>query len=357
MNILFIGKRHPQQRDLIERPYGRFFHLPTALAVADHDVRVQLCSHRKFASLETQREGVTWSSHDIRTLGPLRFLRAIENEARVFKPDWIVGMSDAQYGWLAHRLSRRLGARLAVDAYDNYEAYMPWNAPLHWAWRRAVCAAQVVTAAGPQLAARLQSHRCDGRSVDVLPMTADPDFVPHDRDECRRALNLPTDAPLLGYIGSWTQSRGTHLILDAFARVRSERPDARLVLSGRPPPEALAAPGVIGLGYLPDAQLPLLVSALDVACIVVADTAFGRYSYPAKLCEAMACKAPVVASTTEAVRWMLDDRAEHLARIGDPEDFARRALKLLESPSRDYAPLPSWDELGQRFAQWLVETF
>ena len=356
MRILFVCKRHPQQRDLIERPYGRFFHLPTALAAAGHDVRVQLCSHRKMASQVTRRDGVVWSSHDIRTLGPLRMLREIEQETRAFKPDWIVGVSDAQYGWLAHRLARRLAVRLAVDAYDNYEAYMPWNAPLHWVWRRAVRAAQVVTAAGPQLAERLQSHRRDRRPVGLLPMTADPEFVPRERNACRTALNLPTDAPLLGYIGSWTRSRGTYGIVDAFERVRAERPDARLALSGRPPEDVLRRPGVIGLGYLPDAQLPLLVSALDVACIVVADTAFGRYSYPAKLCEAMACKVPVVASATEAVRWMLGDRAGHLARLEDPADFAEHALRLLRTPTADYARQPTWSELGQHLAGWLSDS-
>lgn len=355
MRILFACKRHPQQRDLIERPYGRFFRLPVALAAAGHDVRVQLCSHRKLASLESRCDGVAWSSHDVRTLGPLRFLRAVESEARAFEPDWIVGVSDAQYGWLARRLSRRLGARLAVDAYDNYEAYMPWNAPLHWAWRRAVRAANVVTAAGPQLAARLQSHRRGGRPVDVLPMAADPEFVPRDRRGCRTALGLPLDAPLLGYVGSWTRSRGTHSIMDAFARVRAERPEARLVLSGRPPEDVLREPGVIGLGYLPDAQLPLLVSALDVAGIVVADTAFGRYSYPAKLCEAMACRTPVVASATDAVRWMLGDRVAHLARLDDPADFAVCALRLLDAPTADYPPQPTWGELGTRYAQWLTD--
>jgi glycosyltransferase involved in cell wall biosynthesis len=131
--------------------------------------------------------------------------------------------------------------------------------------------------------------------------------------------------------------------------VRAARPDAQLVLSGRPPEEALHLPGVIGLGYLPDARLPLLVSALDVACIVTADTAFGKFSYPAKLCEAMACKVPVVASATDAVRWMLGDRTEHLARLGDPVDFAGHALALLAAPEFDYGDRPGWDAIGLRF--------
>ena len=354
MRLLFLSKRHPQQRDLIERPYGRFHHLPAALAAAGHDVHVALCSHRGLPSIEHAAGGVRWSSRDVRTLGPMRLLRELADAARTFRPDWVVGMSDAQYGWLAHRLSRQVHARLAIDAYDNYEAYMPWNAPLHLLWRRALRAADLVTAAGPQLAERLQSHRHRGAAVELLPMAADPQFRPRDRRECRTALGLPQDAQLLGYVGSWTRSRGTHLIVDAFARVRAVRPDALLVLSGLPPEDVLHLPGIIGLGYLPDAQLPLLVSALDVACIVTADTAFGKFSYPAKLCEAMACKVPVVATATDAVRWMLDDRAEHLARLGDPADFAERALALLETPEFDYGNQPGWNDIGARFNAMLA---
>jgi len=348
LRIYFLGKRHPQQRDLIERPYGRFHYLPVALAAAGHDVRVMLCSHRALPAIEHDADGVHWSSRDVRTIGPLRLLDELTRQARAFRPDWVVGMSDAHYGWLAHRLSRRCEARLAIDAYDNYEAYMPWNVPLHWLWRRALGAADLVTAAGPQLAELLQSHRRRGRPVEVLPMAADPEFRPRDKQECRAGLGLPQDAPLLGYVGSWTKSRGTHLIVDAFERVRAAQPEARLVLSGRPPGEVLHLPGVIGLGYLPDAQLPLLVSSLDVACIVTADTAFGKFSYPAKLCEAMACKVPVVASATAAVRWMLDDRAGHLARLDDPADFAERALALLATPVAEYGDRPGWDAIGTR---------
>lgn len=354
MKVLFVCKRHPQQRDLIERPYGRFHHLPAGLAARGHDVAVMACSYRRLPSLELLRDGVAWSSDDVVALGAPRFLQAVGRRAAAFAPDWIIGCSDAWFGPLARRLARRTGARLAIDAYDNYEAYMRWNLPLHWAWRRALGAADLVTAAGPQLAALLDGHRRGRPATEILPMAADPEFLPRDRAECRQVLGLPAQAPLLGYIGSWTRSRGTHLILDAFARVRARRPDARLVLSGRPPADVLGVPGVVGLGYLPDAQLPLLVSALDVAGIVTADTAFGRFSYPAKLCEAMACGAPVVATATDALRWMLGDDRRHLVPLADAAAFAERVLALFEAPVADYPPQPRWPQVADRLAALLA---
>jgi glycosyltransferase involved in cell wall biosynthesis len=357
MRVLFLAKRHPQQRDLIERPYGRFHFLPTLLAARGHEVSVTLFSHHGLPSIDLKRDGVHWSGRDIRTLGVSALLAQLQQEARTLHPDWIVGCSDAWYGWLAQRLARTTGSRFMVDAYDNFEAYMPWNFPLHWLWRLAVRKADQVTAAGPQLANRLQSHRRTGRPATVLPMAADPEFVPLDRVACRQALGLSMQATYVGYVGSWSANRGSSLLIDAFRLARAASPNLKLLLSGHPPREVLGEPGVTSTGYLPDAQLPLLLNALDVACVVTADTGFGRYSYPAKLCEAMACKIPVVASATDAVRWMLGDHAEHLAPLGEPSTFAERILAQLGSQRIQYPVPPSWEEVASKLEGLLIDAF
>lgn len=353
MRLLFVCKRHPQQRDLVSRPYGRFYYLPTFLAAQGHAVRVQLGGYRKLPSEHFEREGVAWSSHDFLTRGPFAVWRDVLAEARDFRPDWIIGCSDTWAGWLAYRLSRRLDCALAIDAYDNFESYMPFNLPLHIMWRRAVIAADLVTAAGPQLAERLERSRSSGSPVQLLPMAADPPFVPIDRVMSRERLNLAQDRLLFGYSGGWTRSRGSSLILDAFARVRRTRPDSQLVLSGRPPEEAVRAPGVITLGYLPDEVMPHVLNAANASCVVVANTSFGRYSYPAKLYEAMACGVPVVASATDAVTWILNKDPRFLARVSDVESFAERMLANATMPRAEYGSQLTWAALADRFTQQL----
>lgn len=345
MRLLFLCKRHPQQRDLIERPYGRFHYLPVAMAALGHDVRVQLLSHRRVESMEVKSLGVEWSSHDIRTLGLSRTLGALSAESSTFRPDWVIGCSDAWFGCLAQRIAFVSGAKLAVDAYDNYEAYMPWNLPLHAAWRRAIAAADVVTAAGPQLATRLDGHRRGKSPTAIVPMAADPAFIPRDRLASRAALGLPMDAPLIGYMGGWARNRGTDTLLDVFRRVRSQRSETRLVLTGRPPSHAVYEPGAMSLGYLDDAQLPIALSALDIASVITADSSFGRYSYPAKLCEAVACQVPVVATATEPVRWMLQGDERFLVPIGDANAIAARMSALLDDPQCVPRPIAStWQD-------------
>lgn len=351
MRLLFVGKRRPQQRDLVTRPYGRFFHLPAELARRGHHITTLLCSHDGSDEVDAVLDGLRQRTVDLRC-GLRRFLDAVDTAAAVARPHWVIGVSDAWYGPLAHRLAKRTGARLAIDAYDNYEAYMPWNVPLHVLWRRSVAHADLVTAAGPQLAERLARDR-RATGVEVLPMAADPGFVPRDRAACRRELGLPPDAPLVGYAGSWSGHRGSEVMLDMFDALRRDVPDVRLVVSGRAPPHVAAHAGVIATGYLPDEQVPRLLPSLDVACIVTADTAFGRYSYPAKLCEALACRVPVVATATEAVAWMLGADAHHLVPVGDAATLAQRIRALLDAPRVPDVQPPRWPEVAARYDELL----
>ncbi|MGY3265908.1 glycosyltransferase family 4 protein [Lysobacter sp. HA35] len=352
MRLLFVSKRAPQGRDLAARPYGRFHHLPRELAKRGHDVRIVLCGHRREPPADQSVDGMHVRTVDARSLGPVGLARALTHEARAVRPDWVIGCSDAWYGVLARRMARAGEARLAIDAYDNYEAYMPWNVPLHLVWRKSLAAADLVTAAGPQLADLLGRSR-PGKRVEILPMAADPEFRPASRATCRMGLGLPMDRPLIGYVGSWTRSRGSYLILDALDEVRRRRGDVRLAVSGRPPAYVASHEGVTATGYLADAQLPALFAALDVACVVTANTRFGRYSYPAKLCEAMACGVPVAATSTHAVSWMLGDAPQHLSPVGDATGLADRICSLLDRPVVRYPPPPNWHEVAVLFEAFL----
>ena len=74
--------------------------------------------------------------------------------------------------------------------------------------------------------------RLVGQRVRVLPPLVDAMFQPaEEREGLRRELGL-TGEPLLGMVSTFQPSRRHELGVEAFARLRRERPGARLVLVG-----------------------------------------------------------------------------------------------------------------------------
>ena len=354
MKLLFLSKRRPQGRDLFTRPYGRFFNHPRLLAESGHTVCLFVLSYANDPPLQVERDGITWLSESLRPSGPTRYLRTAVETVKAFRPDWIVGYSDIYFGIMAGSLSRKFGTGSAIDAYDNYESYMPWLTPLRWLWRRAVRQADVVTAAGPQLASLLERDR-PGRPVHVVPMAADPSFhASLDRHACRERLGLPLNVPMVGYCGAVHRNRGIAVLFDAFEEIRHENREVRLVVSGRKERGVRLPPFVKWMGYLPDDHMPYLLNAMNVLVVINRLSAFGKFSYPAKLYEAMACGLPVVATATAPAAWILGSDQRSLARPGDPHDLARKISALLPQGRMDYSKASDWTASARLFESALL---
>jgi glycosyltransferase involved in cell wall biosynthesis len=353
MKIIFLCKRRPMGRDLLEDPYGRFFHLPRLLSARGHRVYTALLSYRRDASAELHRNGIHWSSHSLYQGCGLKYLSALQKWIKQVRPDWIVGFSDTYYGILAQVMAERFAVKSAIDAYDNFESYIPWCAPLHAWWRKAVSGATVVTAAGPQLAGLLGGLRPDGKA-HIVPMAADPDrFTPLSKRECRERMGLPLDQKIIGYCGSIFRNRGIHRLFDALHTVVRDEPNTMIVVTGRKQKGLRLPPHIKWLGYLPNDRVPLIINSLDVFLVINELSTFGNYSYPVKLYEAMSCKVPVVAADTSPIRWILGDRSRFLARTGDGADFARKVGSLLSAGRVDYGEQNSWEQSCSAFEEAL----
>lgn len=350
MRLLFLAKRKPQSRCLLERPYGRFHHLPAGLAARGHEVTLALIGHRGEPAENRRREDVTVQTLDLLGHGPRKVWSQLRMLAQERRPDWIIGASDLWYGIAAVQLALAVGARAAIDSYDDFEAYMPWALPAHALWRRALRRADLRTAAGPQLAARLQ-HLAGGAPVQVVPMAADPEFRRVPVEEARSDLQLPTGAVLAGYVGSLAPGRDVETLWAALPQLRREVPAVRWLISGR---RSKAVPeGVEHLGYLPDPAVPRLLSALDLAIVTAAPGRFGLGSYPAKLYEAIACGVPLVCADLPNLRWIAGERTRYY-RPGDPRSLAQAVLAQLHEPL-PVAPLPGWSASALRLEQALID--
>lgn len=139
------------------------------------------------------------------------------------------------------------------------------------------------------------------------------------RGEARRALGLAADAPLFLTVARMTAQKGHDVLLEAFARLAEEKPDAALLLAGDGPERARLAGLAARLGIEGSVRflgrrddVPDLMAAAD---FLVLPSLFE--GLPLALLEAMAARLAVIA--TRAVGSLEATGADHpfLAEPGD----------------------------------------
>lgn len=353
MRLVFLSKQHPQDRDLITRPYGRFHFLPQMLSANGARCLTILGNYKDEPEISTEIGDV--QIHSLRAFpNIIRFRKNAMRLAREFQPDAIISFSDTWYGILAASISKITNSRLVIDAYDNYEAYIPAAKPLHWLWRRSLAQADGLIAAGPQLLELLRQSNPRAAGA-VVPMCADPIFRPQASARARMSLGLPHNRKLIGYLGTADPTRGFDLFGSAMSTLMSQRNDFDVVISGRSNIElGLPPERVHKLGYISDDLMPALNSSCDLLLCLNRDSPFGRYSYSAKIYEALACRRPVLASNTAPARWILGGEERCLAALDDANDLSSKLNGLLDDPV--LLPEPSgWDYSATIF-QSLLES-
>jgi glycosyltransferase involved in cell wall biosynthesis len=174
-------------------------------------------------------------------------------------------------------------------------------------------------------------------------------FKPIDQSQARKTLGLPLDAQLIGTAGAITANRDIRTLFDAFLMLASENRFLHLIIAGPRDhtPSYYQHPRIIDLGVLPHDQVPLLFSALDVAVVCNRDSEFGRYCFPLKLFEIIACGTPIVAAKIGDVAAILAGYPNSLYIPGDASGLARLVLHQLERPDRlTDLTIPTWDEMS-----------
>lgn len=155
------------------------------------------------------------------------------------------------------------------------------------------------------------------------------------RDDVRKELGLPLDAPVLGAVNRLSDQKDPLSLVTAFAAVQAAVPDARLLLVGDGPLDRAVRRRIGALG-LQDAvtmtglrgDVPRLLQAADV----FVSTSLWE-GLPRTIIEAMATGLPVVATPADGVVDVLvDGRTGRLVGAGDPDAVAAAVLDLLRAP-------------------------
>ena len=154
----------------------------------------------------------------------------------------------------------------------------------------------------------------------------------------RKELGLPDGAIVVGHVGRMTPWKGQHYLLEAFARIAPEMPNAYLVFVGDPvfdtdsyQRKLLSLTANLGLtervrfaGYRHD--MPEVLASMDV----FAFTSVEKDTSPLTLLSAMAAGLPIVAFDIEGVRELIDEGEQLLLTPrGEADALAESLLRLL----------------------------
>lgn len=356
MRFAFLCKRRYTGKDVVADRFGRLHEIPWQLAQLGHEVRgFCLDYHQKgcvSVSYAMTPGSLSWDTYSLGhgfLPGLVSYPWQILNDLRANRPDVLLGASDIPHAVLTAWLSKRLGIPYALDLYDNFEGFgqarIPGAVP---ALRRAVRGAGLVIAVSEPLRQWIQTQYVPTGPVLVMPNAIDTTlFKVGSRMAARERLQLPLDAELVGTAGGLYRSKGIVDLYAAWARIAAERPRARLVLAG-PVETGLPLPlqdRVHYLGNLTHEKVADVFTALDVGAVTVADTVFGRYCFPQKAYEMMACDLPVVATDVGVMSALLRESPQLLYSPGDAEGLARAVVQQLEKPVKVLACIKDWHEL------------
>lgn len=346
-------------KDVILDRYARLYEIPRQLALLGHDV-CGYCldyhsadrSQQEHCHPEVQPGKLTWRSEAVGGLRlpwmmwyPLQLLEQL----RAFRPDVLIGASDIPHVVLGSWMARRLGVPYAVDLYDNFEGYGQARIPgFVTALRNAARnASLVLTTSEPLRQLVMQTYGAKGRVVS-MPSSVDLEvFYPGDKREARLRLGLPLDAPLIGTAGGLNRDKGVEPIYEAWAAVAARNPSVRLVLAGTFRPDLPPPHGdrVHYLGSLDHAKVADLFRALDVGIISILDTLFGRYCFPQKAYEMLACGLRLAVADVGEMSELFSATPQILFAAGDFQGLVQVLERQLSNPVATDIPVRGWSEL------------
>jgi len=364
MNVVFLCKRRYMQKDVIDDRYARLYELPHQLALQGHNVRgiclgYHRCNTGHFKHLKNNTSLLEWHGFDIGVLiipGLLKYFAKTFSLIKSCKPDILLGSSDCLHAVITALFAKLFNIPYYLDLYDNYESFGLAKLPgLLLLYRIAIKNAVGISCVSEPLAdyiRQLYNHR---NVITVESTISGGDFFPQDKDFSRQQLDLPVHAKLIGLAGSLDKNRGVDLLYASFLQLADTDSSLNLVLAG-PTDDSCPIPNhprIHYLGLLPHAQINTFYNALDLAMICLRDSNFGRYAFPQKTYEILACKTPVLASRLGALAQTLKDYPQCLYEPDDLTDMQRKMSALLDQPCVIDVTIPTWADQAVRLAAWM----
>lgn len=361
MNIVMIGPFAFKPKATV---HARAFLMARALVGLGHSVTILMppYDNRADSGIATVLDGVdlknmvigpqdTWNQIAIPPRMARRAVGLKADVVHVFKPVAYSGSVGIYLRWFS-RLP------MVLDT-DDWEGTGGWNDinPYPWHWKRLfdwqerwlVRHADVVTVASRTLQTQAWGFGANPERVLYLPNGPDRDMrkmldVSDEEKAAARAHLGVGDAPFALYLGTIPHGSDLDLALDAFARIRNQIPEAKLVIAGQgdgiPALQAQAeqigvADRVVFPGWIEQEEVPIYIAAADATVNPYRDTLINRSKCAIKGVAAMAMgKAVVTSRVGENLEYIIHGQCGLLTEAGNPADLAAALLEVLSDRMR-----------------------
>ncbi len=178
-------------------------------------------------------------------------------------------------------------------------------------------AARIITDAEFTRAEFVRIYGLDPARIEIIPLAADPRYVPQDREAWLRTINQRHGfaGPFILYVGTLQPRKNVQTLIEAYARMRrTGGPDHKLLIVGKLKykfdpvfaaiERASLTDDVAFAGFVPEADLPGYYSAAD---LFVFPSRYEGFGLP--VVEAMACGTPVITTTASSLPEVAGDAA------------------------------------------------
>jgi glycosyltransferase involved in cell wall biosynthesis len=339
------------------------YEIPYELSRQNIDVSCFSLSYRREGSSSKRiNPHFHWSSIDIGIYQPhgiFKIINKILDHVHSSKPDIIVAASDVIHLGIGSYISKKTGIPLVSDLYDNFESYGLTKLPfMQSIYRNALEASRAVTCVSRPLSEYIKRYcNADCEIITIENAVNHAVFKPLSKIDSRKRLSLPENGILIGTAGALYDSRDISVLFSAYKLLQIERPDIHLVLAGRSSSK-MPIPNHINVHYLGELEhsdVANFYNALDLAIVPLLNSEFGKYCFPQKACEILACKRPVVASSVGVMKDLFKDYPECLFEEGNATMLAERILKQLNRAVVPDIVVPDWSDQAKIIVNLLLK--
>jgi len=286
----------------------------------------------------------SWPGRELRSIYWTGAITAIRRS----RPEIILLMEESfsMFALQMLMLKRLFAPRARVIFYsNNTTSYRRYPYRPSWFYRllgdHVMAGADVGLCVNARAADVLRDSSFTGEVRELFYGINDDLFHAVPRDQARRTLGIPADADLFLYAGRLLELKGVQDLLDAFARLRRERPGRALKLlvvgDGDYRDALLARSAELGLGdaiefrhAVPIEQMATYMGAATAFVLPSREEwneQFGRVN-----AEAMLVGTTIIGSTSGAIPGVIGEGG-YIFRAGDVEDLWRTMARVLDDPA------------------------